>query len=314
MRKYFLKRLVNMIITFCGVICFMLFVYLSLPGNYVSTLFTLPVEDKIRIEHLLHLDQPKIVQFKYWVTGIFTGNLGYSFSTGQPVWKTAMPCFLNTFIMFTTSLFLALLLSIPISIISASKPHSFTDNFWTFIAFIGISIPPFVLGAILTKVFTFNQYVFNLEVFKIIPFKAYADLMNQHILPFTIMTFSTVAIFIRYLRSSMLEVIHMDYVKTARAKGLKEKIVLYRHCLKNALLPVLTVLSGSLPGMISSLLLVEIVFNYQGLGTLMINSVHDRDYPLVMAFTIILAVIILVSNFIMDIVYSYLDPRIRLTK
>lgn len=314
MRSYILKRLVNMILTFTGVMIIMYFIYVSLPGNYVDTLLGMPVKQRTQFEHILHLDESKTTQFRYWITGIMKGDFGISFSYETPVKNIVGPAFFNTFIMFFLSLICSLMISIPISLVSSIRAHSPTDIFWTIFAFIGISIPPFVFGAILTKLFTFNQFVFNMSIFRSISFAGYANLMNQHILPFVVLTFANIGIFVRYLRSSMIEIVHKDYMQTARAKGVSQKAVLYKHGLKNALIPVLTVLCTSLPGMISNILMIEIVFNYQGLGTLMINATHDRDYPLVMAFTMILAVAVLIANFLIDIIYRFIDPRIRIAK
>lgn len=315
MRKYISKRLFHTLITFLGAVLFMLFIYLSMPSNYASTLIlTLSNAERIALEHALHLDQPKIVQFGLWAKNILSGNLGYSFSLKQPVWDVVRPAFISSFTMFFLAMFTAILIAVPISIICAKNHNTKKDYIWSMVAFVGISIPPFVLVAILTKLFTFNMVVFNLKIFKTVSFTNYSNTMNHFILPFVVLTFYNITIFLRYLRSSILEIQKSEFVYTARAKGLTEKKVYYKHILHNAMIPVLTVLSGNIPSMVSTLIMIEYVLKYNGLASVMMDSVHSRDYPLSLAFTIILAVTILVFNFIIDILYAVFDPRIKLDR
>jgi peptide/nickel transport system permease protein len=315
MKKYITKRLVHMFITFLGAIFFMLFIYLSLPANYVSTLILdMPLKERIALEHKYHLDEPKIKQFGRWAVGLLKGDLGYSFANERPVFELAKPAFIKSFSLFLISMFIAILIAIPISINCAKNQNNYKDLIWSLVAFAGISLPPFVLGAILSKVFTFNLTVFRLDIFKVISFKEYSNMMNHYILPFVVLTFSNIAIFLRYLRSSIIEIQRSEFINTAKAKGLSDRVVYYKHVLGNGLIPVLTVLGGNIPSMVSSLLMIEIVFGYDGLASLMMNSVHNRDYPLSMAFTMILAMTILLANFIIDILYAVVDPRIKLEK
>ena len=205
----------------------------------------------------------------------------------------------------------------PIGIISATKQYSKFDMGATVVALIGISMPAFFLGLLMIKIFAIDLHILPVSGMRTAGlnatgFAAMADVGKHLILPTLVLAFSGVGSLMRYTRTSMLEVIKQDYIRTARAKGLSEKTVIYRHALRNALIPIVTILGLMLPGLFGGAMITEQIFAFPGIGKIALGALSKRDYPLMMGFNMFMAVLVLLGNLLSDILYAAVDPRVRL--
>lgn len=308
-----------MIPVLIGVAVVLYIIFLLAPGDPMSSMVDprITLQAKAEMRHRLHLDQSPVVQFGYWAKDLLHGNLGMSTMYKQPVSSVLGTYIWNSFYLGLASFILSIILAIPIGVISATKQYSFFDYFFTIFALIGISMPSFFFGLLLMKWFAVDHMIFPVSgmVSAGVGYKglkAFGDVMWHMGLPLIVLTLAEVAGIMRYVRSSMLEVIRQDYIKTARSKGLSEKIVIYRHALRNALIPVITIFGSSLAGLFSGAIITEQIFNWPGIGPISILATFNRDYPLLMGINLILAVLTLMGNLIADVSYALVDPRIRL--
>lgn len=296
---------------------FLLYLIITIaPGSPVTHLRGVPDLDTSVIaqrEAQLGVDQPFLVQYGQWLGRIFRLDLGLSFdSARRPVTdliKERMPA---TIILSLSSIILGWGIGIPVGILSARYQYSIFDYVVTFFAFVGISIPSFFFGLVLL-------YVFALT-FNVLPAGGFFLAGEPHtfigyvrylLLPSLTLGLSSIASVARYMRSSLLEVRNEDYLRTARAKGLREDIVIYKHALRNALLPILTLMGFMLPSIFSGAVIVESIFAWPGLGSLSIQAVNERNYPVIMGINLMFAVLIFLGSIIADISYAFADPRIR---
>jgi peptide/nickel transport system permease protein len=264
------------------------------------------------------LDQPLIVQYFRWLARALQGDFGSSFDTGRPVTVEILARLGPTLYLMGTTFLFVLLISIPIGVISAVKQYSLTDIGITTLTFIGQALPVFWIGMMLILIF--YRITNPLTGKPLLPASGMSttgapfslgDWASHLILPMLTLSLAWVSWYTRFLRSSMLDVIHEDYIRTARAKGLKERVVRYKHALKNAAIPLITVVAMDLPLLIGGALFVEIIFSWPGMGRLFYRAVERRDYPILMGVIMLSAVLIILSNLIADIIYAYMDPRIR---
>lgn len=320
MFNYIVRRTLQMIPTMLGVSFVIFLIFAMAPGDFLSSNMdpNLSPERRDEIRAMYHLDEPKPVQYFYWMKGVVTeGTFGESFYFKKPVEDVMKDYIPNSFILGAASLILGLLIAVPIGIVSATKQYSAFDKVFTVFALIGISMPSFFFGLILIKYLGVEFGMFPISgmtepgsmatgVAHII------DVLKHMALPLIVLTLGSVGGWMRYTRSSMLEVVRQDYIRTARAKGLKEKIVVYKHALRNALIPVVTLLGMSIPGLFSGATLTETIFNWPGVGPIQLLAVHNRDYYLLMGLNLTLAFLTLFGNLIADIIYGAVDPRIRL--
>lgn len=320
MLRYIVKRLLQMIPILLGVSLIIFLVFSLAPGDMVDTMSAtthLTAQKAAQLRHLYHLDQPKLVQYFYWLGDAIKGNFGYSMEYRQPVSHVIGSYIWNSFILAFASFIAAILIALPIGIMSATKQYSFFDSIFTVIALIGISLPPFFLGLLLIKWFAVDLGIFPVSGMITAGSNAtglarVGDILYHMFLPFVVLTFESVASLMRYMRTSMLEVVRQDYIRTARAKGLKEKVVIYKHALRNALIPVITILGMWLPGLFGGAILTEQIFGWPGIGRITLQAVNDRDYTLLMGFNMLIALLTLLGNLLADITYAAVDPRIRL--
>jgi peptide/nickel transport system permease protein len=260
----------------------------------------------------LGLNQPIMVRYAIWLRETAHGNLGFSFMDRQPIAAKIGERLLPTLALMLSAQILALVIAVPLGVLSAVKQYSVIDYGATVLGFAAISIPAFFLSLA-------GIYVFALKI-PILPAAgmvtvgqpwSVSDFLWHLVLPALVLGLAEAAALIRYTRSSMLEVIRQDYVRAARAKGLRESAVIYQHALRNALIPLVTVVALGLPRLFGGAVIVEAVFAWPGIGSLALTAFLARDYPVIMAINLITAVTILLSNLFADTVYAVIDPRIK---
>ncbi len=319
MRQYITRRLIQMIPILIGVSILLFCILQMAPGDILSANVNphMTAEIKQELRHQMHLDQPAYVQYFYWMKGVVKGDFGDSYYFKQPVTTVIKTYIWNSFILSLVSFILSVIISIPIGVVSATRQYSKFDYFFTVVALIGISIPAFYFGLLLIKWFAVDLHAFPVSGMStpgtnLRGIGAAGDTLYHMFLPCLVLTLGSVAELMRYTRSSMLEVIKQDYIKTARAKGLKEKVVIYKHALRNAMIPVVTIFGMWLPSLFSGAILTESIFNWPGIGPIELLAVNNRDYPLLMGINLILALLTLLGNLLADITYALIDPRIRL--
>jgi len=276
-------------------------------------------EAKARLQSMYDLDKPLYKQYLLWVGKLATLDLGQSFSTDhRPVIDKILERIPITIIINILSMILIILVAIPIGVLSAVRQNSLFDKVTAVFVFIGFAVPTFWLALLLMILFGVHlswlpiSGIRSLNYEYLPPFAAFIDLVKHLILPVLLSAFGGLAGLSRYMRSNMLEVIRQDYITTARAKGLSERVVIYKHALRNALLPVITILGLSVPGLIGGSVIFETIFAIPGMGQLFYMSVMSRDYPVVMGILFIGAILTLIGNLIADLSYAVADPRIRI--
>jgi peptide/nickel transport system permease protein len=276
-------------------------------------------EMKERLRALYDLDKPLYQQYLLWVRKLAVLDLGKSFSPdNRPVSDKILERLPITILINALSLGLIILIAIPIGVIAAVRQNSFFDKFTAIIVFIGFAMPTFWLALLLMILFGVHlgwlpiSGIRSLNYEYLPPMSAFADLIKHLLLPVFLSAFGGLAGLSRYMRANMLEVVRQDYITTARAKGLSESAVIYKHALRNALLPVITILGLSVPGLIGGSVIFETIFAIPGMGQLFYMAVMSRDYPLIMGILVIGAVLTLFGNLIADISYAVADPRIRI--
>ena len=324
MLRYIAKRLLFMIPLLFGitVICFTV-MHLA-PGSPTDLQTQMnpraSVEMKERLRAMYDLDKPLPEQYIRWVGKLALLDLGISFSTDRrPVADKILERLPITILLNVLSLFLILLVAIPLGVLSAVRQDSLFDRVAGVVVFIGFAVPTFWLALLLMILFGVHlgwlpiSGIRSLNSEYLPPGMALWDLIRHLILPVLLAAFGGLAGLSRYMRANMLEVIRQDYILTARAKGLSERVVIYRHALRNALLPVITILGLSVPGLIGGSVIFETIFAIPGMGQLFYMAVMARDYPVVMGILFIGAVLTLFGNLIADVSYALADPRIRVS-
>jgi peptide/nickel transport system permease protein len=268
------------------------------------------------IREKLGLDQPIYIQYAKWLKlVVLEGNMGYSFEDSRPVLEKIIERIPATFVLMGTATILSFIIAMFIGILSAIKKYSVTDSIFTFSSFFGISVPTFYLALIgilflSSKLgwFPVSDMRSNFDTFDL------KDRLYHLILPSFVISFGLVAQFSRYMRSSMLEVIKQDYIRTARAKGLPNWKVILKHALRNAMLPMITLIGLELPSLFAGAFITENIFAWPGMGRLSINAIFIRDYQVIMGVTMVTAALVVLGNLIADILYAVVDPRIQYGK
>jgi peptide/nickel transport system permease protein len=257
-------------------------------------------------------DRPVVVQYLSYMNGLLHGNLGYSYAENQTVGALFGERLVRSIYLSGISLVLAILIALPLGIFQAVRRNSAGDNVATSGAFILYSMPSFFLGLILIQVFALSFPILGFEASQSTSIWAVIGDWHDMLLPILTLTLITVANFSRYMRSSSIDVLAQDYIKVARAKGLPERLVLLRHMVRNASLPMVTLIGLFLPALLAGNLIIETLFNYEGLGLLFYTSLGKEDYPVLLAYTLIGAIFVVLGNFVADIALTVADPRIRL--
>jgi peptide/nickel transport system permease protein len=312
--SYLVRRLITSIIVVIGV---SIFIFLLLhaaypsPARAVLGLSARPAQ--IAAWNKANgYDDPVIVQYFHYVNNLLHGNLGYSYVENQSVAALFEERWARSAYLSGISLVIAVLIALPLGIFQAVRRNSIGDNVATSAAFILYSMPSFFLGLILIQVFAISFPIFNFEASQSTNVWVVMGDWYSMTLPIFTLALITVASFSRYQRSAAIDVLAQDYIKVARAKGLPERLVFTRHLVRNASLPMVTLIGLSLPALLAGNLIIESLFNYQGLGLLFFESLQKVDYPVMLAYTLAGAVLVVVGNLIADIALTMADPRIRL--
>ena len=304
MAKYVLKRLAMMILVVLG-ISFIVFLIMNLtPGNAAQMILgqSANPEQVAKLEAELGLDQPFFARYLNFILGALHGDFGQSYQTRLPVFDEILSRFPTTLRLATLAMMLATLIGVPVGVFSAIRQYSIVDNVSMITAMLFASLPSFVMGLLL-------QLAFALKL-KWFPATG-ADTLKSFILPAITLSTGTMATLTRMTRSTMLEVIRADYVRTARAKGVTERQIVLRHCLRNALLPIVTVIGVDFGTVLGGSVVIESVFALGGLGTLLITSIRMKDTPVVMAAVMFITVTYSLVNLAVDLIYAFIDPRVK---
>jgi len=310
--KYFVKRIIQVIPTLLFVLVTVFLIMKMIPGDPAMVLLgpEARAEDIARFRSQLGLDKPVLVQFFLYLKRVLSGNLGRSLIYKQDVLSLILERFPTTLVLSISALFIAVVIGIPFGILAATKHNTITDLIITILALIGISIPIFWFGMMLIILFSLKLGWLPAVGLGSIR-NGLWDVLSHLILPSLALGLLSTGTIARFTRSSMLEVLRQDYIRTARAKGLKKTLVLYRHALRNALIPVITVIGLQLGNLLAGAVLTETVFALPGLGKLMVDGIFRRDYLLVQGEVLFIAVLYIFVNLLVDITYAFVNPRIR---
>lgn len=306
-----------MIPTLFGTSIIIFFLFALLPGDYVDSNPKLTPERAQELRELYGLNKPIVERYFHWLGNALHGDFGFSLQYQEPVTALLNKFIWNTFIVAVAALFFTWIIALIVGVISATKQHSWFDALVTIGVFAAMSFPSFFIGLFFIKVFAVDLNILPIGGMIDIGsnstgFAYILEVLRHMILPVCILTLLGVGSLTRYFRTGMLEVIRQDYIRTARAKGLKERVVIYKHALKNAILPAITLLAFELPGLFSGAIIIEQIFNWPGIGSIQLEALSFRDYTVLMAFTMFLSCLTVIANFLADIVYAMVDPRIRL--
>lgn len=314
MLNYAIRRIVGAVPLLILVSFLSFGIVVSLPGDYLDLLSSPTMSGDVlaarRAE--LGLDRPIPVQYAAWMQQVLQGNLGASVATGRPVLDIISQRVGPTVTLMGIAMLVSLAIAIPIGVMSAIRANSFIDHFATLIAYLGVSVPTFFSGLAFIYIFAVHFQVLPSGLMET-PGSGFSlvDRLKHLVLPVAVLGFQGAAIYTRYMRSSMLEVLRQDYIRTAHAKGLAEGQVNMRHAFRNALVSVITLLGLALPSLLSGAVITEQVFSWPGIGRLLVDSVNGRDYPVVLGITMMVAVLVIVGNLLADLAYSVVDPRVR---
>ncbi|MDN4617443.1 ABC transporter permease [Paenibacillus sp. PsM32] len=313
MLYYVIRRLGIAIPVLLGITILNFIIINLAPGNPAELLLD-PNTSQAMIDakkERLGLDQPFYIQYWIWLVSLLQGNMGYSYSSFAPVSQLISERIGPTLLLTFVSLIVSIMISIPIGIFSAVKRNSRWDYIITGLAFVGTSLPQFFLG--LALIYWFALKLQWLPTGGIEPLEGgdLAQKVIHMILPVTVLSVAIIGKKVRYVRASMLDVLKQDYLQTARAKGLSGYIVIYRHALRNALIPIITVFGMEVPLLLGGSVIVEQVFQWPGIGQLTIQSVLSRDYPVIMGLNLVAALIVLIVNLFTDLLYRWVDPRVQ---
>ena len=316
MSRYLLRRLLISIPVLVG-ISVVLFTILALaPGDPFGELAlnpNIPPEVRFNLRRQFGLDDPLVVRYMRWLAAMLQGDWGYSFVSRLPVQQLILQRLPTTLFVLGSAYVLALLIAVPVGILSAIKPYSFFDQLATTLAFVGYSLPTFFTGLLFILVFSIYLGWLPFIYSSTIEARGFAwvlEHLRQGAMPITVLGLFEAASLTRFVRSAMLEVIHQDYIITARAKGLAEHLTVLKHALRNALIPVVTVVALQIPTIFTGAVITEQIFRVPGIGSLLIAAIESTDTPVVMAITFVYAALVILFNLLADLIYGLLDPRI----
>lgn len=312
MTRYLLSRLMGMLVVMSIVAVLVFMLTRAASGDPVAVLLgdQATAEDIVRVQREYGLDKPLAVQFGYWLRELSQGNLGQSIFLQRPVtqalWERAEP----TALLALLSVFIATAIGVPCGIVSAAFRGRWIDQLFTGFAMLGASIPSFWFGLVLMQIFAVSLGWFPVSGYGD-PGATLMERIHYLVLPSVVLGVLNSALIIRFTRASMLDVLGEDYVRTARAKGLSENVVVLKHALRNALVPIVTVIGLTIALMIGGAVVTETVFGLPGVGNLVVSAVLRRDYPVIQGALLVVAMIYVVINFLTDLLYRLVDPRVN---
>lgn len=319
MGQYIVRRMLQAIplLFLISLMAFMLIRMSGDPMSMYAASSSLTQADRERIIKAHGWDQPKIVQYVYWLRDVSRGDLGSSLYTYQPVAQMIWQKLPNTMILMGTVFVLTLLVSIPLAILSALRQYSALDYLITGTSFIAFALPTFWLGLVCIMIFAVKFKEWGLPylpaggMYDLVEGPSFLGLVKHLIMPALVLSVVSMAAYIRYLRASMIEVLHDDFIRTARAKGLSEGAVTWRHAFRNALIPLVTLITMNIPLIFSGALITEQVFAWPGMGRLFVDHANRGDYPVLMGLVLTVSLLVILFNLMADIAYAAIDPRIR---
>jgi peptide/nickel transport system permease protein len=321
MAKFIIRRLLQMIPLLLGVTFISFAIVNLLPGNPFTTLALNPrikPGDIEMLERAYGLDKPWLERYVYWLGDLARGDLGISLSNRAPVLDRILNVLPNTILLSATSLILAILIAIPIGIFSATRRNTLFDHIATITSVAIYGIPTFWLGLLLIILFSVKFREWGLPSLPVGGMEdlrdggGFWDRIEHMILPVFSLTIVQIAGWSRYVRGSMLETLQQDYIRTARAKGLENRVVIYGHAFRNALLPLVTLIGLSIPELVGGAFLIETLFAWNGIGRLAVDATTRNDFPVIMGVTLMFAFLTMIGNLVADVLYGLLDPRIAL--
>jgi peptide/nickel transport system permease protein len=309
---YIVRRLVLMLVTLFGISVIIFVLLRIVPGNIVDILFAaagyVDPADKANLERELGLDQSIVAQYLQWIGGLLHGDLGYSYVSEKPALDEILPRIPITARLAALALTFSASIGIPLGVISAVHQGTRLDYALRVVSLSGLSLPSFWLGLLILMA---SVYLFGtMPIFNPNP-ASFGEAFAIYAVPAMAVGFRSAALTMRITRSSMLEILRQDFIRTARAKGASERSVNYHHALKNAILPVITVIGIEAAFLIGGLIVTETVFNIPGVARFLVEAIRWRDYPIVQNLVMLIAVVVVLANFTVDMLYAAIDPRIR---
>lgn len=318
MKKYIVRRVLQSIPILIG-ITILTFVIIQLaPGNPMQTMIDPKIspEELAQAQENLGMNDPVYVQYFTWLKEIVQGNLGYTVKTGEEVGGLILERLPATLLLTGTAFVLAFVIGVPLGVYSATHQYKIPDYLLTVFAFIGISIPSFFFGLGMIFIFALQLGWLPASGMETIGgdqsgIGAFIDYLKHVSMPAIVLALPTVAVVMRFTRSSMLEVLNQDYIRTAKSKGLSSRLVHLKHALRNAMIPVITIFGLSIPFLFGGAYITEYIFNWPGMGSLGIQAIEGREYPVIMALNLFTSILVMSGNLIADLMYAWADPRIR---
>ncbi len=320
MGRYIIRRLIQVPGLLLG-ITLVIFALIHLtPGSPVDDLRLDPNIKPADLESLkqtLGIDKPLPEQYVTWIGQLAHGNFGISLRNYRPIRETLFERVGNTLVLTVIALIVSLLIAVPVGVFSALKRNSLFDYIATFLSTLGQAVPGFWLGLLLILLFSVQFQKWGLPwlpsggVQSLPRGGGFADRVTHLFMPMAVLAFPRISLWVRYIRGQMLEVLTQDYVRTARAKGVSEGVVIFRHAFRNASLPLITLIGLGLPGLVAGAVIVETIFSWPGTGSYFVDAARNRDYPVVMAAALFFAVVTILSNLLADVFYGVADPRVQ---
>ncbi len=318
MLKYISKRLLVSIPVIIGITILSFIIMKLSPGDPLANFInpSINMEDLEKSRQALGLNDPLHIQYFKWIGQVAKGNFGYTYSGNHSISALILERLPNTVILTLSAFIMSFVVGIPLGVVGAVRKNTRTDYGITLMSLVGVAIPSFFFGLLVIYVFALMLGIFPSGGMENIRagytgFAYYMDILHHLVLPALVLSLGNIASVSRFTRSNMLDILKEDYIRTAKAKGLRNKAVIYRHALRNALIPVVTIFGLSIPFLFSGAYITESIFNWPGMGQLGIRAIQDREYGIIMALNLITATLVLAGNLISDILYAIVDPRIR---
>lgn len=320
MTKYLINRLLISIPTLIAISIIVFTILALAPGDPLGEFASNPsitAEVRENIRRAFGLDQPIYIRYFKWAGAFLQGDMGYSFTSRSPVFDLILQRLPTTLSIVGVAYFFSVLIAFPLGVISALKRYSVLDQLVTTFAFLGFSLPTFFTGLVLIIIFSVQlnwfPFIYN-STLEVTNWQTFVEQIKQSVMPVMVLALYQSAVLMRFIRSSILEQINQDYVRTAHAKGLSPWVVLSGHIQPNAMIPVVTLIALDIPTVFTGALVTEQVFRVPGIGALLVESIYRGDTPVVMAITFIYAILIVVFNLVADLIYGWLDPRVTYRK